>query len=193
MDYSLAGSSVHGIFQARILEWVAISFSRGSSRPRDLTSISCIGRQVLYHWVTWVSPNTFWPSSLIDSFYSCKSGLTYLIGNFWKNDHLGLLSTALSFILLRASSPPCLNRWSSYLGMWGGKLKVLVAQACPTLCDPVDCSPPGSSVHEILQARILEWVVISYSQGSSTPRDRTQVSCTAGRFFTIWVTRGVFA
>ena len=53
---------------------------------------------------------------------------------------------------------------------------VLVAQSCPTLCDPVDCSPPGSSVHGILQARILEWVVIPLSKGSSQPRDRTQVS-----------------
>ena len=55
---------------------------------------------------------------------------------------------------------------------------------CPTLCDPMDCNPPGSSVHEIFQARIPEWVAISFSRGSSQPRDRTQVSCTAGRFFT---------
>ena len=61
---------------------------------------------------------------------------------------------------------------------------VLVAQFCLTLCDPMDCSPPGSSVHEIFQARILEWVAISFSRGSSQPRDRTQVSCTAGRSFT---------
>ena len=45
------------------------------------------------------------------------------------------------------------------------------------LCDPLDCSLPGSSVHGILQARILEWVAISYSRGSSQPRDRTYVSC----------------
>ena len=51
----------------------------------------------------------------------------------------------------------------------------LVAQSCPTLSNPVDCSPPGSSVHEILQARILEWVAISFSRGSSWPRDRTQI------------------
>ena len=66
---------------------------------------------------------------------------------------------------------------------------VLVAQSCPTLCDPMDCNPPGSSVHEIFQARILEWVAVSFSRGSSQPRDRTRVSCTAGRFFTIWATR----
>ena len=50
MNCSLVGSSVHGIFQGRILEWVAISFSRGSSQPRDQTCISCTGRWVLYHW-----------------------------------------------------------------------------------------------------------------------------------------------
>ena len=52
-----------------------------------------------------------------------------------------------------------------------------VAQLCPTLCDPMDCSLPGSSVHGIFQARIMEWVAISFSRGSSQPRDRTQVSC----------------
>ena len=52
-----------------------------------------------------------------------------------------------------------------------------------------DCSPPGSSVHEISQARILEWVAISFSRGSSQPRDQTWVSCIAGRFFTVWATR----
>ena len=49
-----------------------------------------------------------------------------------------------------------------------------VAQLCLTLCDPVDCSPPGSSIHGILQARILEWVAISFSRGSAPPRDQTQ-------------------
>ena len=53
------------------------------------------------------------------------------------------------------------------------------------LCDPMDCSPPGSSVHGISQARILEWVAISFSRGSSPPRDQTQVSCIAGRVFII--------
>ena len=50
----------------------------------------------------------------------------------------------------------------------------------------MDCSPPGSSVHEIFQARILEWVAISFSKGSSSPRDETWISCAAGRFFTNW-------
>ena len=64
-----------------------------------------------------------------------------------------------------------------------------VAQSCPILCDPMDCSPPGSSVHGIFQAWILESVAISFSSGSSWPRDRTRVSCIVGRRFTIWATR----
>ena len=65
------------------------------------------------------------------------------------------------------------------------EVKVLVAQRCPALCDPMDCSPPGSAFHGILQPRILEWVAILFSRGSSQPRDRTQVSCIADRFFSI--------
>ena len=53
-------SSVHGIFQARILEWVAISSSRGSSQPGDWTCVPCIGRQILYHWATWEAPYVVW-------------------------------------------------------------------------------------------------------------------------------------
>ena len=64
-----------------------------------------------------------------------------------------------------------------------------VAQSWQTHCDPMDCSPPGSSVHGILQARMLEWVDIPFSRGSSQPRDCTQVSCNAGRLFTVWATR----
>ena len=60
-----------------------------------------------------------------------------------------------------------------------------VAQSCPTLCDPVGCSLPGFSVHGILQARILEWVTISFSRGSSQLRDRTWVSRIGGRRFNL--------
>ena len=63
-----------------------------------------------------------------------------------------------------------------------------VAQSCPTLCDPMDWSPLGSSIHGILLARILEWIAISFSRGSSWPRDRTQVSRIAGRHFNLWAT-----
>ena len=64
-----------------------------------------------------------------------------------------------------------------------------VAQSCLTLCDPMDCSLTGSSVHEIFQERVLEWIAISFSRRSSWPRNRTRVSCIAGRRFTVWATR----
>ena len=70
-------------------------------------------------------------------------------------------------------------------------IDIEVAQSCPTLCDPMDCSLPGSSVHGIFQARVLEWVSISFSRRSSQPRDRTLVSRIVGRRFTVWATREV--
>ena len=89
-----------------------------------------------------------------------------------------LLPFLLPGMTFPSSPHPCSKRkWSE------------VSQSCPTLCDPVDCSLPGSSVHGIFQARVLEWIAISFSRGSSQPRDRTQVSCIAGRRFTIWATR----
>ena len=65
---------------------------------------------------------------------------------------------------------------------------VLVSQLCPTLSNPINY-PPNSSVHGILQARILEWVAISSSRASSCPRDQSPVVCIAARFSTIWATR----
>ena len=122
---ALPGSSVHGISQARILEWVDIFFSRESSQPRDQTCFSCLAGGFFFnHWATRIEV-----------------------------------------------------KWSE------------VAQLCPTIYDPMDCSPPGSLVHGIFQAWILEWVAISFSRGSSGPRDRTQVSRIVGRCFTVWATR----
>ena len=65
------------------------------------------------------------------------------------------------------------------------------AQSYPTLHDPMDCSPPGSSLHGILQARIMEWAAISFSREPSRPKDQTRISCVScnGRFFTNWATR----
>ena len=70
-----------------------------------------------------------------------------------------------------------------------GESESVVGQSCPTLCDPVDCSLLGFSLHGVLQARILEWVAMFFSRGASQPRDGTQVSCTAGRCFNLWATR----
>ena len=64
-----------------------------------------------------------------------------------------------------------------------------VSQLCPTFCNPRDCSLTGSSVRGIFQARVLEWIAISFSRGSSQPRDGTRVSCIAGRCFTVWATK----
>ena len=83
---------------------------------------------------------------------------------------LGSVEQALLKLLLRVSEPQFLH------------LCMRVAQSCPTLCDVMDCSPPGSSVRGILQARVLESVAISFSRGSSQLRNQTWVSCTAGRF-----------
>ena len=83
---------------------------------------------------------------------------------------------------------PGLENFEHYLtSVW--KKESEVAQSCPTLCDPMDCSLPGSSLHGILQARVLEWVAISFSSGSSQPRDWTRVSRIPGRRFNLWATR----
>ena len=79
---------------------------------------------------------------------------------------------------------PNMSLLSSYL--WKVKVKSL---SHVRLCDPMDCSLPGFSIHGIFQARVPEWVSFSFSRGSSQPRDRTQVSCIAGRCFTLWATR----
>ena len=79
--------------------------------------------------------------------------------------------------------------WRSLTCISGPKVKVKVAQSCPALCNPIECSLPGSSVHGILQTRILKWVAIPFSRGSSQHRDKAQVYHISGRFFTIWATR----
>ena len=92
------------------------------------------------------------------------------------------LMTLSLFPSLRAQAWIALHQ-GIYSHLWWSEK---VTQSCPTLCDPVDCSPPDSSVHGILQARILEWVAISFSRGSSQPRDPTWVSCIAVRRFILW-------
>ena len=134
MNYRLPGSSVHRIFQARILKWVAISSSRGSSQSRDRTCVSCIGRQIPYHWGTWEDQYTH------------------------THTHTHTHTYAKSL------------------------------QLCPTLCNPMNYSLPVSSVHGILQARILEWAVISFSRGSSQPRNWTCVSCIGRQIPYHWAT-----
>jgi len=102
--------------------------------------------------------------------------------SWWPLDRLISYVTANIFRFLSLSV--CLSL-SHYIYMCVCVKWSEVAQSCPTLCDPVDCSPPGSSTHGILQARILEWVAISFFRESSQPRDWTQVSCIAGRCFNL--------
>ena len=71
-------------------------------------------------------------------------------------------------------------------------MKVLVTQSCPTLCNHMDCSSPDSSVHEILQARILGWVAIPFSRGSSLLRDPAGSPAPADRFFTVQATKEAY-
>ena len=118
------------------------------------------------------------------------SKVTYLrcVGKrpFWKmilghfSIHVDKMNLDLSFIqFIRINS------------IWVCRSKMSeVAQLCPALCDPMDYSLPGSSVHGIFQAEILEWVAISFSRGSSQPRDWTQVSCIVGRHFIVWAKSG---
>ena len=151
MDCSTPGPSVHGILQAKILEWVAISFSRGSPRPRDQIHVSYIGRRILYHWTTREAP---YISMLL----------------------LLLLLSRFSCVRLCVTPETAAHQAPLSLGFsrqehWSGlpfpspmhESESEVAQSCRTPSDPMDCSPPGSSVHGIFQARVLEWGAIAFS------------------------------
>ena len=90
------------------------------------------------------------------------------------------------FLSVSMSAPPPHHQTVTSFGTeWVSE----VAQSCPTLCDPMDCSLSGSSIHGIFQAIVLEWVAISFSRVSSRLRDRTWISLIIDRCFTIWATR----
>ena len=82
-------------------------------------------------------------------------------------------------------------RWGHRLRCFYLQNKSVVTQLCLTLCDPMGCSPPGSSAHGVLQARILEWAAMSFSRGSSRPRDWNCVSCIGRWILYCWATREV--
>ena len=183
MDRRPPGSSVHGIFQAKILEWVAISFSREYCRPRGQTRVSCISctvKQILYDWAIWEVLRIF------------QMGPVYS-QEYWKVEEAeqGSESESEAWKWKQGQRDPGrlpLMVEEEALSQEMLCCAVLSPQSCPTLFDPKDCSLPGSSVHEILWARILEWVATPFSRGSSQTRDGTQVSHSAGGFFIIWVT-----
>ena len=101
---------------------------------------------------------------------------------------LSVVKRRIKFIFIYLDTSPY-YLFLPYLYRWFcpcKESKVFVAQLYPTLCNPMDYNPPDSSVYGILQARILESVTLSFSRKSLQPRDQTQVSCMAGRFFTVW-------
>ena len=144
MDCSPPSSSVHGIFLAKILEWVTISSSRESSRPRDWTHVS---------WFSCIFCNFFLYIYIIACCDSIERKQLVNEDDTWKVQTMDHLLCS-------------------------------VVQSCLTLCDPVDCSPPGSSVHGISLAKILEWVTISWT------RDWTHISCIGRQVLYCWATRG---
>ena len=128
--------------------------------------------------------------------YLSQSPLSILLGGIVSNtllrstdvmfsslDVLILLIIVTSFVV---ESP--LHSWNE-LHLVMALCSHVVAESCPALCDPMDRIPPGSSVYGILQARILEWVAISFSRGCSGPRDRTHVSCIGRQIPYCWATR----
>ena len=150
MDYT-----VHGILQARILEWVAIPFSR-------------IHPHISIHMILQLNKTwEIYPVALTDAFFVPD---TVLVAGDAHREKISFLPSRTQ-PSVRVRKTVITHLGDSYM------CACSVAWPCPTLCDPGDYSPPGSSVHGVSQARILEWVAISYSRGSSQPRDQTHISC----------------
>ena len=173
MGCSPPSSFVHGISLTRILEWVAISFSRGSSQPRDRTRVSHIVDRHFTVWATRevydaLNPNKWTSVKMIISIY--KFYFVRHRETKWPTKVIQPLSSrkAIWFQILSLF----ILKW---LNLFCVHNKLL--QLCLTLCDLMDCSLPGSSVHGILQARILEWIVMPSSRATSWPRNRTSISC----------------
>ena len=180
MDYSPPGSSVHGIFQARILEWVAISSSRGSYPPRDWTGISCVSCMAGGFFTRW----TIWEAQV----------LIFLRSQPWR-----LFNQPLTSKLDKSHNySPCrwhmLRQEKDMIGWTWGKTQnlkslqdvIYLLSRVGLSCDPVN--PTRLSVHEISQARILEWVAISFSRGSSPTQRWTGISCIGRHILYHWAT-----
>ena len=126
-----------------------------------------------------------WMASTTQSWVWANSGRQWRAGKLGMLQSMAMQRSDMIYWLNNNNIQPLCN----FLFLWG---EGEVAQLCPTLCNPTDCSLPGSSIHGIFQARVLKWVSISFSRGSSQPRDRTQISHIVGRCFTIWATGEVF-
>ena len=131
-------------------------------------------------------------------FYSLFASLPFILSPFPSSFLCFFLFLALDYSLglfnrrflgeRKISSLPVFL-WHCLIHLPSNLLWNEVAQSCPTLCDPMDCSLPGSSIHGIFRARVLEWVASSFSRRSSWPRDWTWVSRIVGKCFTVWATR----
>ena len=160
-----------------------------------------LGLVGISRWLSLVAGTWYWLSAgvLVLSLATFHDGLGFLwyggwILNTWKwNLHNGDIDIENRLVDLGRERVGQIERITWEHILWKvKKVKVKFSQMCPILCNPMDCSPPGSSVHEIPQARILEWVAILFSRKSSWPRDRTWISCIACRFFTVWATREAY-
>ena len=151
MDFSPPGSSVYGIFQARILEWVAISFSRRFSQPRDRTLFSCTAGRFFTDWAMREAP------CLLAKLHQSYPTLCDPIDRSPPSSSVpGILQArTLEWVAI------------SFSKAWKWKVESEVAQSCSTLSDPMDCSLRGSSIHGISQARVREWGAIAFSNMSS--------------------------
>ena len=132
MDCSSSGSSVHGILQARILEWVAIPFSRGSSWPRGQTQVFCTVGRFFAIWAIEEALFGWWLDAIYVSYRTWLNFVSWLLGSNLKQ------APSLKMMLIHRVCFWCLNEYA---------VLCLGDQLCPTLCDPMDCNRSGSSVH----------------------------------------------
>ena len=140
---------------------------------------------VLFYFVFWL------PMSHCSSTICCKGcpSCIELLLHFIKKNQLDIFVWACLWVLYSIPLIYTFIPLKYHTILIIVKVKMLVAQSCLSLCDPMNCSLSGSSVYAILQAKILEWIAIPFSRGSSLPKDQTLISCIADRFFTIWATR----
>ena len=224
MDYSLPGSSVIEILQARILEWVAMPSSVGSSWSRDQACVSyaaCIIGVFFTSSASWGAFLMVWEPNFCSWWNDLENEETVSVsggwgwGSVWEDlfcpQELAWIFTSegsrLRAHCLTSIHSQCntgnkgrgifkayviTKRKSSCFGKWIMKIKIQLREpltfctvcmlhaellvTCLTLCNTMDCGPPGSSVHGILQVRILEWLAMHSSRGSFWPRDWTCIS-----------------
>ena len=178
-------SVTHGILQAKILEGVAFPFSGGSSQPRDWTQVSRTAGGFFTSWATREAKNTGVVSqSLLQRIFPTQESKWDLL--HCRQILYQTTLQILQFLLLKYYQMSLIF----FLSYFYVCMCVLVTQSCLNLCNPMNCIAHQTPLSMgIFQVRILEWIAIPFSRGSSQPRDRTLVSCFAGRFFTIWASR----